>query len=186
MKNGIKREDAVKAYDIVLQYLSRGNSKVREDMGKTPERYIKMMEELTNPEPFEWTCFDNPDEDGGMIIQGPINVQCLCAHHTAVFRGVAYVAYIPDKKIVGLSKLARCARNAGKCFGTQEEMTNAIAEAIQTNLEPKGVAVQLIMTHDCMATRGVKAPEASTITTKLIGAFRDGEVRNEFLSAIKK
>lgn len=186
MAKMVSREEAIKAYDIVLQYLSKGESKERPDMIKTPIRYIKMMEELTEPEPFEWTCFENEDEDTGMIIQGPINIQSLCAHHTAIFRGVAYVAYVPDKKIVGLSKLARCARNAGKRFGTQEEITNAIAKEIQKNLQPKGVAVQLRMTHDCMAARGVKAPEAQTVTTKLLGVFLNGEPRHEFLSAISK
>ena len=180
----ITREEAIKAYDLVFQYLTRGLSKTRPDMQKTPIRYIKMMEELTEPEPFEWTCFENEDEDAGMIIQGPISIQSLCAHHTAIFRGTAYVAYVPDKKIVGLSKLARCVRNAGKRFGTQEEITIAIANEIQENLEPKGVAVQLRMTHDCMAARGVKAPEAQTITTKLLGVFLDDKPRKEFLSTI--
>lgn len=183
-KEKVTREEAINAYSVVLKYLSKGESEVRPDMLKTPMRYIKMMEELTSPEPFEWTCFDNEDDDAGMIIQGPINIQSLCAHHTAIFRGVAYVAYIPDKKIVGLSKLARCARNAGKRFGTQEEITIAIANEIQENLHPKGVAVQLRMSHDCMSARGVKAPEAQTVTTKLLGAFLEDKPRKEFLSAI--
>lgn len=180
----ITREQAIQAYDIVFQYLTKGESKTRPDMLKTPMRYIKMMEELTKPEPFEWTCFENEDDDAGMIIQGPINIQSLCAHHTAIFRGVAYVAYIPNEKIVGLSKLARCVRNAGKRFGTQEEITISIANEIEENLQPLGVAVQLRMTHDCMAARGVKAPEAQTVTTKLLGAFLEDKPRNEFLSAI--
>lgn len=184
MTHKISRDEAIKAYDLVLEYLSDGNSKYRTDMFKTPERYIKMMEELTTPEPFQWTCFDNEDGDAGMIIQGPIYIQSLCAHHTAIFRGTAFVAYIPNEKIVGLSKLARCVRNAGKRFGTQEEITTDIAEQIQEHLEPLGVAVQLKMAHDCMATRGVKAPEAYTVTTKLTGAFLETKARDEFLAAI--
>lgn len=183
----VTREEAVQAYDKVLEYLSHGESKVREDMQKTPERYIKAMEELTTPDKFEYTAFDNPDkEDKGMIIQGPINFSSLCAHHTFAFRGIVWVAYVPGEKIVGLSKLARCVKSAGKKFGVQEEITNDIANTLERELNPLGVAVYISSTHDCMSLRGVKASEAATITTKLTGSFKENpETRQEFLNAIK-
>lgn len=180
------REQAIKAYGTVLEYLSRGESKIRPDMGKTPERYVKAMEELTTPEPFEYTAFDNPDkQDRGMIIQGPIHFTSLCAHHTFEFSGTAYVAYIPGEKIVGLSKLARAVRNTAKRFGVQEEITNDIATELDRELSPRGVAVYLKAKHNCMGLRGVKAPEASTVTTKLTGAFLEEQAtRNEFLNTV--
>lgn len=180
------REQAIEAYETVLSYLSKGENKKRPDMGKTPERYIKMMEELTTPIGFDYTMFDLPDEDTGMITQGPIPIQSLCAHHTAVFRGEAWVAYIPNKKMVGLSKLARTVQNAGRKFSSQEEITADIANALQDNLQPQGVAVYVKMRHDCMETRGVKVHGAYTITTKLTGSFKDeAETRAEFLASVK-
>lgn len=183
----VTREEAVRAYDKVLEYLSHGESKIRPDMEKTPERYIKAMEELTTPQEFSYTAFDNPDKtDKGMIIQGPIYFSSLCAHHTFAFRGTAWVAYIPGEKIIGLSKLSRAVKEAGKRFGVQEEITNDIAQTLMQELHPRGVAVYIKASHDCMSLRGVKASEAQTITTKLTGSFKENpETRQEFLDAIR-
>lgn len=179
------REEAIDAYEKVLTYLSKGENHKREDMGKTPTRYIKMMEELTTEIPFEYTSFELPDSDTGMIIQGPIYIQSLCAHHTAPFRGEAWVAYIPGERMVGLSKLARAVQNAGRRFSSQEEITAKIVNDLVDNLQPKGVAVSLKMQHDCMHLRGVKAHGVFTTTTKLTGSFKDNQdTRNEFLQAI--
>lgn len=180
------RNTAIEAYELVLAYLSNGESRVRNDMGKTPERYIKMMEELTTKQPFSYTTFDLPDDDTGMIVQGPIYVQSLCAHHTAPFRGEAWVAYIPGERMVGLSKLTRAVQNAGRQFSSQEEITANILNELETELAPKGVAVQLKMQHDCMHLRGPKAHGVFTTTTKLSGAFKESaETRAEFLNATK-
>lgn len=182
----VTREEAVQAYDKVLEYLSKGDSKTRSDMGKTPERYIKMMEELTTEIPFEYTTFELPDDDTGMIVQGPIYVQSLCAHHTAPYRGEAWVAYIPGERMVGLSKLARCVQNAGRRFSSQEEITAKIVNDLEENLKPEGVAVTLKMQHDCMHLRGVKAHGAYTTTTKLTGSFMDdNSTRQEFFNAVR-
>lgn len=184
----VTREEAVQSMDKVLEYLSKGESKVRPDMAKTPERYIKAMEEMTTPQEFSYTSFDNPDkEDKGMVMQGPIKFISSCAHHTYPFQGEAWVAYIPGEKIVGLSKLARCVKETSKRFGVQEEITNDIAGILEKELKPLGVAVYMRATHGCMAWRGVKCSEANTITTKFTGAFKDSlNTRQEFLSYIDK
>jgi len=180
------REQAIAAYKDVLDYLTDGVSQKRADMKKTPERYIKAMEELTTPLEFSYTTFDNPNKDGGMIFQGPINIQSLCAHHTFIYEGVAYVAYIPNKKIVGLSKLARCVKEAGKKFSSQEEIVSDIVTTLQKELKTKDVACTLDMSHSCMGRRGVKAPEARTITTKLGGSFKtNGATKAEYMGNVR-
>lgn len=186
-RDNLDRDVAIAGYHLALTYLSKGENLKRDDMGKTPTRYIKAMEELTTPEHFEYTAFDNPDkEDKGMIIQGPINFISSCAHHTFPFQGEAWIAYIPGEKIVGLSKLARAVKSTAKRFGVQEEITNDIATTLAKELKPLGVAVYMKASHGCMAWRGVKADEAQTITTKLVGAFKEkSETRQEFFDAIK-
>ncbi len=187
-KDNLDREVAIAGYDLALTYLSHGESQTRPDMAKTPMRYIKAMEELTTPDTFEYTSFENPDkEDKGMIIQGPISFISTCAHHTFPFQGEAWVAYIPGEKIVGLSKLARAVKSTAKRFGVQEEITNDIAKVLNEELKPMGVAVYMKASHGCMAWRGVKANEANTITTKLLGAFKDKPAtRQEFFDNILK
>ncbi len=183
----ISRQEAIDSYAKVLEYLSKGQSLDRADMKKTPERYVKMMEELTTEIPFEYTSFELPDDDVGMIVQGPIYIQSLCAHHTAPFRGEAWVAYIPGEEMIGLSKLARAVQNAGKRFSSQEEITSKIVDDLEENIKPQGVAVSLKMQHDCMHLRGVKAHGVYTTTTKLTGAFKEqAETRQEFFDAIKR
>ena len=157
----------------------------REGLIETPKRYVKFMREFLEPKEFNFTSFDTEGTDE-MIIQTNIPFYSLCEHHTAPFFGFANVAYIPNNKIVGLSKLARTVDLYANRFQNQERITNQIAERIQQELNPLGVAVTLKAQHLCMCMRGVKKHDTWTQTSKLIGVFKnDINARNEFLNLIK-
>jgi GTP cyclohydrolase I len=162
-----------------------GEDVTREGLIETPKRYVKFMREFLEPKEFNFTSFDAEGTDE-MIIQTNIPFYSLCEHHTAPFFGFANVAYIPNKKIVGLSKLARTVDLYANRFQNQERITTQIAERIEKELNPKGVAVTLKAQHLCMCMRGVKKHDTWTMTSKMIGAFKtDLNCRNEFLSLIK-
>jgi len=158
----------------------------REGLIETPKRYVKFMREFLEPKVFNFTTFDSEGCDE-MIIQKDIPFYSICEHHTAPFFGVAHVAYIPNNKIVGLSKLARCVDLYANRFQNQERITTQIADRLMDELEPKGVAVSLTAQHLCMCMRGVKKHDTFTTTSKLLGVFRtDPNCRKEFLDYIKK
>lgn len=162
-----------------------GEDTNREGLIETPKRYIKFMREFLEPKEFNFTSFDAEGTDE-MILQTNIPFYSLCEHHTAPFFGFASVAYIPNKRIVGLSKLARTVDLYANRFQNQERITTQIAERIQKELNPKGVAVTLKAQHLCMCMRGVKKHDTWTVTNKLIGIFKDeGKARNEYLNIIK-
>lgn len=165
--------------------LALGEDPAREGLAETPKRYIKFMREFLEPKTFNFTTFDAEGTDE-MIIQTNIPFYSICEHHTAPFFGIANVAYIPNEKIVGLSKLARAVDLYANRFQNQERITTQIAERINSELSPKGVAVHLKAQHLCMCMRGVKKHDTWTSTSKLIGLFKeDLNVRNEFLNLIK-
>jgi GTP cyclohydrolase I len=170
-------------FQQILEQL--GEDVTREGLLETPKRYVKFMREFLEPKEFNFTTFDAEGTDE-MIIQTNIPFYSLCEHHTAPFFGVANVAYIPDGKIVGLSKLARTVDFYANRFQNQERITTQIAERLQKELNPKGVAVTLKAQHLCMCMRGVKKHDTWTQTSKMLGAFKDDlNCRNEFLSLIK-
>lgn len=170
-------------FQQILEQL--GEDVSREGLIETPKRYIKFMREFLEPKEFNFTTFDAEGTDE-MIFQTNIPFYSLCEHHTAPFFGVAHIAYIPDKKIVGLSKLARTVDLYANRFQNQERITTQIAERLQKELSPLGVAVSLKAQHLCMCMRGVKKHETWTITSKMLGAFKeDDKARNEFLNLIK-
>lgn len=163
-----------------------GEDVKREGLQETPKRYIKFMREFLKPKEFKFTTFDAEGTDE-MIVQTNIPFYSLCEHHVAPFFGVADVAYIPNDKIVGLSKLARCVDLYANKLQNQERITTQIAERLQNELSPKGVAVHLRAQHLCMCMRGVKKHDTWTATSKLIGVFKnEGMARSEFLQLIKK
>lgn len=167
----------------ILQYL--GEDVKREGLRDTPKRYIKFLKEFTTVQPFKFTTFDAEGCDN-MIVQRNIPFYSLCEHHIAPFFGTADVAYIPNKKIVGLSKLARCVDLYANRFQNQERITAQVAERLMKELDAKGVAVHLKAQHLCMCMRGVKKHDTWTSTSKLIGVFKDDpRARSEFLSLIK-
>lgn len=162
-----------------------GEDPNREGLKETPKRYVKFMREFLEPKQFNFTTFDAEGTDE-MILQTNIPFYSLCEHHTAPFFGVGHIAYIPDKKIVGLSKLARTLDLYANRFQNQERITTQVAQRLQDELSPKGVAVSLKAQHLCMCMRGVKKHDTWTITTKLIGAFKnDDKARTEFLNMLK-
>ena len=162
-----------------------GENPQREGLKETPKRYIKFLKEFLEVKEFNFSCFDSEGTDE-MIIQTNIPFYSLCEHHTAPFFGIANIAYIPSNKIVGLSKLSRCVDLYANRLQNQERITTQIAERIQLELNPIGVAVHLKAQHLCMCMRGVKKHDTWTSTTKLLGVFKqDEKARNEFLSYIK-
>ena len=178
----IKEEPVENNFIRILQYL--GEDPTREGLKDTPKRYIKFMKEFLQPKEFNFTSFDAEGTDE-MIVQTNIPFYSLCEHHTAPFFGIANVAYIPNGKIVGLSKLARTVDLYANRFQNQERITTQVAERIQKELSPKGVAVTLKAQHLCMSMRGVKKHDTWTTTSKMIGVFKEDEkARNEFLKLI--
>jgi GTP cyclohydrolase I len=154
-------------------------------MEKTPARYVKMMEELTTPEPFEFTIFEAKSDE--MVVLSPIPFYTLCAHHVVPFYGTAHVGYVPGKAIAGLSKFGRLVRSMARGLWVQEELTAAIADAIEHELHPKGVALILRGEHMCMSMRGVQMPGVVTSTQTMRGVFADHArtAKMEFLEAIR-
>jgi GTP cyclohydrolase I len=153
---------------------------------KTPQRFAAMLRELTTPEEFEFTTF--PAEDDDMIVMHDIPFVSLCNHHVVPFIGKAWIGYIPNEKMVGLSKLARTVRYYAKGLQVQERLTREIAEHLMENLDPVGVAVVLEAEHMCMTIRGVQTPGTLTTTSKMTGVFADHKrtAKAEFMSIIGK
>ena len=120
-----------------------------------------------------------------MVIVKDIRLESHCEHHIVPILGKAHIGYIPNNRVVGISKLARIVDVFGKRLQTQETMTSQIANVIQKVLDPKGVAVVIDASHQCMTTRGVHKPESSTVTSAMKGVFKENAVtRNEFLSFV--
>lgn len=151
------------------------------DTSDTPRRVAQMYKELLTPKPFEFTTFPNPGYDQ-IILEMKIPFISLCAHHLVPFIGHAHVAYIPDKKIAGLSKLARTVETMARALQIQERMTQEIGKTIKHHLTPIGTAVIIEAQHLCMHMRGVKKAGIITKTSWMDGAFRDKpEAREELM-----
>lgn len=174
------------ADNIIRLLETLGENPNREGLKETPQRVMKFYREFLTPPEFNFTTFDGETYDE-MIIQKDIPFFSLCEHHLAPFFGTATVAYIPNGKIVGLSKLARTVDLYARKLQNQERITSQIAERLQEELEPLGVAVTLSARHFCMEMRGIKTHDVATTTTKLLGAFKDKpEARAEFLGFATK
>lgn len=187
-------EDGVdtSADDIVIRLLQRiGEDPERGGLKETPKRFIKAWEEYTKgyeqkPEDVLKTFEDGAEQYDEMVLVKDIPVYSHCEHHLAPFFGVAHVAYIPNGKVVGLSKIPRLVDIYAKRLQIQERLTNQIAQALTDNLKPKGVAVVLECRHFCMECRGVKLQGVSTTTSAMKGAFfSEVATRAEFMGLIK-
>jgi GTP cyclohydrolase I len=167
-----------------------GEDPDREGLRETPLRFLKAMAEYTKGYREKPENVLKVFEDGGegvdeMVIVRDIPVYSLCEHHLAPFFGKAYVGYVPDKKILGLSKISRLVEVYSRRLQVQERLTNQIADALAKHLQPLGVAVVIECRHLCMESRGVKHAGSSTVTSALRGSIKkNADTRKEFLSLI--
>jgi len=158
----------------------------REGLQETPKRYEKFLKEFFEVEPYNLTVFESEGYDE-MVIQTNIPFFSICEHHLVPFFGFGSIAYIPDSKIVGLSKLARTLDHFSRRLQNQERITSQTADFLNEALEAKGVGVVLSARHLCMEMRGVEKPGTQTTTSCLRGAFRTNPTtRSEFLQFIRQ
>ena len=154
-----------------------------EGLRDTPRRVAKAYAELLTPKPFNLTTFPNDEGYDELVLARDIPFHSLCMHHMLPFHGVAHVAYLPDDRIIGLSKLARVVELFARDLQVQERLTRQVADWLQTNLEPKGVGVVIEAEHLCMSLRGVQKVGSRTVTSALHGLVReDPRTRQEFLA----
>lgn len=180
-----------KEIDIVRRLLAYiGEDPDREGLLETPERFLKAWEEYTRgyrerPEDILKSFEDGAQSVDEMVIVRDIPVYSLCEHHLAPFFGKAYVGYVPDKRILGLSKISRLVEIFARRLQVQERLTNQIADALDTHLQPLGVAVVIECRHMCMESRGVRHTGTATVTSALRGSIKtNADTRREFLSLI--
>jgi GTP cyclohydrolase I len=167
-----------------------GEDPKREGLMRTPIRVAKSLRYLTEgyktdpKDILAHAVFKEPYDD--MVIVKDIEIFSLCEHHLLPFYGKAHVAYIPNGKIIGLSKIPRLVEMFSRRLQVQERLTTQVAESLMDALKPKGVAVVIEALHLCMCMRGVKKSDSYTVTSSMLGAFRkDARSRSEFLSLIR-
>jgi GTP cyclohydrolase I len=161
--------------------LALGHDPESEHLGDTPARVARAYAELLTPRPFDLTTFPNDEGYDELVLARDIPFQSLCEHHLLPFHGVAHVGYIPDGRILGLSKLARVVELFARGLQVQERLTSQVAGWLEEHLRPKGVGVVLEAEHLCMSLRGVKATGSTTVTSALRGLVRDdARTRTEF------
>ena len=182
------REEAEAAIRTLLRWA--GDDPSREGLRDTPARVARAYQEwfagyATDPEEFLRRTFEETDGYDEMVVLRDVGFESMCEHHMAPIIGKVHVAYLPDKRVVGISKLARVVEAYSKRLQIQEKMTAQIANTIDSVLKPSGVAVVVEATHQCMTTRGVHKAGVSMVTSRMLGVFRDNPTtRREFLSMI--
>lgn len=182
------RDEAEDAVRTLLRWA--GDDPTREGLHDTPARVARAYEEWfagydDDPVAYLQRTFEEVEGYDEIVLLKNIRVESYCEHHMAPIIGKAHVAYLPDSRVVGISKLARVVETYARRFQVQEKMTAQIAQSIQDVLQPRGVAVVIEATHQCMTTRGVHKTGVSMVTSKMLGAFRsDPMTRREFLTII--
>ena len=182
------REEAEAAVKTLISWA--GDNPNREGLLETPKRVVKSYEEFysgydQDPEDILSKVFEEVEGYDEIIIVKDIRLESHCEHHMVPILGKAHVAYIPDQRVVGISKLARVVDLYAKRLQTQETMTAQIADTIDKVLKPKGVAIVIDAAHQCMSSRGVHKTETSTVTSRMLGAFRENpKSRMEFMNLI--
>jgi len=188
-KDRPSREEAEKAVEVLLRWA--GDDPSREGLVDTPARVARAYEEFfsgyeDDPEEMLARTFEEVEGYDDMVMLRGIDLQSHCEHHMVPILGQAHIAYLPDRRVVGISKLARVLDSFGRRLQTQETMTAQVANAIQNALKPKGVAILIDAQHQCMTTRGVKKPDVSMVTTRFTGQFQtDSDLRDRFYQHIK-
>lgn len=156
---------------------------------ETPRRFIAMLMEMTTRDPeFRFTTFENTRKVDEMVVMTGIPFFAFCNHHVVPFFGVAHIAYVPNKSIVGLSKLGRTVVHLAKGLWVQEHLTDEIADYLDAKLDPLGVGVVLEAEHLCMTMRGAKLPGTLTTTAAMRGVFSDHSrtAKAEFMAHIER
>jgi GTP cyclohydrolase IA len=187
----LERPSRVEAEEAVRTLLKwAGEDISREGLKDTPARVVRAYEEWFagyQADPIEYLqrTFEEVEGYDEMVLLKNIRVESYCEHHMAPIIGKAHVAYLPQDRVVGISKLARVVETYARRFQVQEKMTAQIAQCIQDVLQPRGVAVVVEAAHQCMTTRGVHKPGVTMVTSQMLGAFRtDPMTRREFLTII--
>jgi len=163
--------------------IALGQDPDSEHLRETPRRVASAYAELLTPQAFDLTTFANDEGYEELVVARDIPFQSLCEHHMLPFYGVAHVGYLPDQRIVGLSKLARIVDRFARGLQVQERLTKQVADWLDSNLHPKGVGVVIEAEHQCMTLRGVRAHESRTITSALQGHLRhNAAARLEFFA----
>ncbi len=189
-KPEVSDKQAEEAFKTILQWI--GEDPNREGLVETPKRVIKAFKEYfkgyhQDAQADLSKTFGDVEGYDDMVVEKNITLESHCEHHMAPIIGVAHVAYIPNKKVVGLSKLARTVEIFSKRLQTQERLTMQIAKTLMNSLDAKGVAVTIDAAHQCMTMRGVKKERATTVTNYFLGSFReDLSIQNRYLRYIKK
>ncbi|MEP6633687.1 MAG: GTP cyclohydrolase I FolE [Luteimonas sp.] len=185
---GVTREQAEDAVRILLRWA--GDDPMREGLLDTPKRVVKAYSDWfsgydTEPQEYLARTFEEVAGYDELIVLRDIQFESHCEHHMAPIIGKAHVGYLPDGKVVGISKLARVVESYARRFQVQEKLTAQIARCIEHVLQPRGVGVVIEATHECMTTRGIHKRGVSMITSKMLGGFRDdARTRAEFLRFI--
>ncbi len=186
----ISDKEAEEAFVKIIKWIGEDSS--REGLVETPKRAMKAFREYfkgygEDPKQILKKTFGDVEGYDDMVVQKNISVQSHCEHHMAPIVGVAHLAYIPNERIVGLSKLARVVEVFAKRLQTQERLTMQIAKTLMEALDAKGVAVSIDATHQCMTMRGVKKEQATTVTNYYLGQFKeDLSYQNRYLRFIAK
>jgi len=188
--NKVSDKEAEEAFKTILTWI--GEDPSREGLLETPKRVVKAFKEYfcgytQESEQILDKTFGDVEGYNDMVVEKNISVTSHCEHHMAPIVGTAHVAYIPNKRIVGLSKLARVVDVFSKRLQTQERLTMQIAKALMTSLDAKGVAVTIDAAHQCMTMRGIKKENATTVTNYFLGQFKeDLSIQNRYLRFISK
>ena len=186
----ISDQKAEEAIETIIRWI--GEDPTREGLKSTPRRVIKAFKEYfqgyaQDPGSYLTKTFTEVEGYDDMVIEKNISIRSHCEHHMAPIVGVAHVAYIPSKKVVGLSKLARVVEAFSKRLQTQERLTMQIAGTIMKVLQPRGVAVTIDAAHQCMTDRGIKKEKTTTVTNYFLGSFKDDlSFQNRYLRYINK
>jgi GTP cyclohydrolase I len=188
--NKVSDKEAEEAVKTILTWM--GEDPTREGLLETPKRVVKAFKEYfggytQDAEQILDKTFGDVEGYDDMVVEKNISVTSHCEHHMAPIVGTAHVAYIPNKRVVGLSKLARVVEVFSKRLQTQERLTMQVAKALMNSLDAKGVAVTIDAAHQCMTMRGIKKENATTITNYFLGQFKeDLSVQDRYLRFISK